>query len=325
MEIAAALNRALARPDLFALEDFDAERLAAYQREWLASDRTALPEKRLRGRNLDLMWQGLFPEWGGDEDTGWADWLRRTEMTLLRGYPEFAVPTWFLVCLFVLELYHFAMVRGLTSRWRIALAIPLFYLVGWLLNREADTPWSDIWFARESVFLYSFYLLGFLLRQTEALERLGGWWSRWPFLAAGGAIVWLTYDLNPGSRLFAPVVLVNMSQHGDLLYFTVTALAGCLAVIGLARLTAGSGVLSSTGRHTLILMGLNSFFFWFANHNLANFLNLPSAPVTVLLACTAVTLVSLGLCAPAVWLLDRYLPQLVGRPRVRGPFLPPLV
>lgn len=243
---------------------------------------------------------------------------------MLRGYPEFAVPTWFLVCLFVLEAYHFAVSRALTTPPRIALTMVLFFVAGWLLTRHVDKPWTDVWFIRESVFLYSFYLLGFLLRRTGALERPGGRLSSWFMLAAGGAVVWFTFDLNPGSRFFAPVVLVNLSQHGDLFYFTLTALAGCLAVIGLSRLTCGSRMVSFIGRHTLVLMGLNSFFFWFVNHNLAHALQLPSSPGAVGVACAAVTAVSLGLCAPAVWLLDRYLPQLVGRPQASGPLLPPL-
>jgi len=41
-------------------------------------------------------------------------------------------------------------------------------------------------------------------------------------LVVGGAAVWLTYNLNSGSRFSAPVVLVNLSQHGDLVYFTIS-------------------------------------------------------------------------------------------------------
>lgn len=321
--IAAALNQALARPDLFTPEDFSGASISGKDREWLAADHSGLPEKKLRGRNMDLMWKGLFPEETGGE-SGWSDWLRRAT-NYWRGIPEFAVPIWFLVCLFTLELFHFGVVRVLTSQVRIALAIPLFFAVGWLLNMNVDTPWTDIWFARESVFLYSFYLLGFLLRRTAALERGGGWWSSWPLLVVGSAVVWFTYNLNPGSRFFAPVVLINLSQHGDLFYFTVTAVAGCLAVVGLARWWPAWSILQYIGRYSLILMGLNSFFFWFVNHNLANLLSLPPSPWTVLFVCTAVTIVSLAVCLPAVWLLDRYLPQLVGRPRVQGPLLPRLV
>lgn len=319
--IAVALNQALARPDLFALTDFDGVPVSGRDRQWLAADRSAVPEKKLRARNADLMWKALFPEDAGGGDSGW---LWRVN-NYWRGFPDLAVPTWFLVGLFTLELFHFLVGRVLTNRIRLVLAIPLFFGVGWLLNMNVDKPWSDIWFARESVFLYAFYLLGLLLRETAFLERGGGWWSSWPLVVAGSGVVWYTFDLNPGSRFFAPVVLINMSQHGSLLYFTITALAGCLAVVGLARLVPRLRVLSFTGRHSLILMGLNSFFFWFVNHNLTNHLDLPPSPVTVLLSCIAVTLISLGLCAPVVWLLDRYLPQLVGRPRVQGPLLPRLV
>ena len=41
--------------------------------------------------------------------------------------------------------------------------------------------------------------------------------------------------------------------------------------------------------------------------------------------CTLVTIGTMLSLAPLVWLLNRYLPQLVGRPRSRGPLLPNLV
>jgi fucose 4-O-acetylase-like acetyltransferase len=215
-------------------------------------------------------------------------------------------------------------VRLLTRPLRIGLAVPFFFGAGWLLNRDAQV-WSDIWYTRESVFLYGFYLVGFLLRQTGLLERIGGGWSRWALLAAGSAALWFTFDLNPGSRVWAPLVLVNHSQHGDSMWFILTALAGSLAVVGLARLVPAPRSLTWVGRHSLILMGLNGFFFSFANEYLAEWMNLPPLPGTVLLWCTAVTVASPAVCVPMVWLLDRYVPQLVGRPRVHGPLLPRLV
>lgn len=321
--IAEALNRSLDSAVLFAPSDFGVGEISSRTKDWLASDRSSQPLERIRRRNADLMWGALFPEWGGEESF-LEDWTDRAKRTVLRGSPNFAVPTWFLVCLFVLEAYHFVVSRLLTSAGRIALAVVAFYVAGWLLNRNVDKPFTDVWFLRESVFLYAFYLLGFLLRSTEALERLRGTAINLAIMVAGGAMAWLTFDLNSGSRFFAPVVYINLSQHGDLLYFTVTALAGSLAVVGLARLTAGTRLIALTGRHTLILMGLNSFFFSFANHALVGVLGLPSTPSVVAAGCLAVTLASLATCVPGAWLLNRYLPQLVGRPRQAGPLLPPL-
>lgn len=40
---------------------------------------------------------------------------------------------------------------------------------------------------------------------------------------------------------------------------------------------------------------------------------------------TLVCLAQMASLAPLIWLLERYVPQLVGRPRVHGPLLPALV
>ncbi|PIE40899.1 MAG: hypothetical protein CSA49_06135 [Gammaproteobacteria bacterium] len=38
----------------------------------------------------------------------------------------------------------------------------------------------------------------------------------------------------------------------------------------------------------------------------------------------AFALLQLVLCIPVIWLLDKYLPQLFGKPNADGPLLPPL-
>ena len=109
------------------------------------------------------------------------------------------------------------------------------------------------------------------------------------------------------------------------MYFAITAVAGSLAVIGLARLLPGWNLVLSTGRYTLILLGLNEIYFNSLNRVLAGVLQIPPSTPQILFWCTLVTFGSMAVCAPLVWLLDRYVPQLVGRPRAKGPLLPSLV
>lgn len=322
--LVAALNAALAQPGLFAAEDFAGSDLTPAEREQLQQGLSQLSEEEVRRFNLRLAWQALYPErrpWHR-ERSYWERWRRQAWMSL-RGYTEFNVPIWFLICLFTVELIHFVAVRLLTSALRIGLAIPFFFGLGWFATAGMELR-GDIWYFRESLLLYAFYLLGFLLRQTGVLER--GWtrWSWGVLAAASSAVLLLTFDLNPGSKIFKPVVLINLSQHGDPLYFVIAAVAGCLAVISLAHLLPAFRLLCFTGRHTLILMGFNGFFFDYANSALVRTMNIPPSPIPILGWCTLVTFASLAACLPGVWILDRYLPQLVGQPRRQGPFLPRL-
>ncbi len=316
-----ALNEELARPDLFGAADLAGVRLPAKDQERLAAGFAGATPDEVRRFQIGLYFRVYFPEWFEDEDSLLGDWGRKLWMTL-KGYTEFNVPVWFLVCLFTLELYHYLVVRLLPTPARIAVAIPLFFAAGWWCTRGIDGWGMDFWFMRESVLLYAFYLGGLLLRRTGMLAWGGRGLGGLLFLG-GAAVLWLTFDLNPGG-IFKPVVLINLSQHGDLLYFVLAAVSGCLAVIGLALLLPAWSALQYVGRHSLVLMGLNGLFFEFLNVPIARALALPADPWGILLGCTAVTAASLAACLPVVWLFDRYLPQLVGKPRVQGPLLPRL-
>ena len=50
----------------------------------------------------------------------------------------------------------------------------------------------------------------------------------------------------------------------------------------------------------------------------------PDTPLATFALCAGVTLASLAASTPLVMALDRWLPQLVGRPGRRGPLLPRL-
>ena len=52
---------------------------------------------------------------------------------------------------------------------------------------------------------------------------------------------------------------------------------------------------------------------------------LPDTQLAVLTAGLLATAGTIAICLPAMYLLNRYLPQLMGRPKVKGPLLKNLV
>ena len=328
--VVGALNSLLDQPDLFEDALFSGCDLPDAARKGLERDRAALTDSLdLRRANWVLTWWSLQPD---SRYWGWArsPWgrLRQNGLASMEGWPSFNVPTWFLLCLFMVELIHFAVARLLTSTKRIAVAVPIVAVVGWFATVGVEFRETfDIWFAREALFLYSFFLLGLLVRRVDLLGAA----RRRGYLVLGAvtstAVLLLTFDLNPGAVNNKPIVLINLSEHGDPLYFAITAIAGCVAVAYLARLTPASRLLSYTGRSTLLLMGMNGLFFHFGNDMLLDHIAtfIPASHVPLLIWCTAATLGTMAISLPMVWLLDRYVPQLVGKPRVAGPLLPALL
>jgi len=328
-QVITALNALLDRPDLFTDEHFAGVDLPEAAREQLQLDRAALTDSlALRHANWTLAWWTLSPDsrhWSRNR-SAWGR-LREYGIVKLQGWPTFNIPTWFLLCLFVVELIHYVVARFLTSTVRIAAAIPLFAVLGWFATVDADYSGGtlDIWFSRESLFLYSFYLLGLLLRRLDlwGMARQRGH-LLWGALVSA-AVLLLTFDLNPGSPVHKPVVLINLSKHGDPLWFGVTAVAGCLAIACLARLAPSYRLISYVGRHSLLLMGMNGLFFHFGNERLLQNVVLPASHLPLMFWCTVASLGTMALSIPLVRAFERYLPQLVGQPRVAGPWLPALL
>ena len=105
------------------------------------------------------------------------------------------------------------------------------------------------------------------------------------------------------------------AQHGDALGFAFSALAGTLAVAGLAMLLPATRIAGWLGRNSLPLMGLNGVFFHFFNPKLADSVMLADDPLAVTGYALALSAVSLLACVPFVALMNRFVPQLIGKPR----------
>ncbi len=268
-------------------------------------------------------------------------YLTGLKMTAL-GVPLFCVPSWFLLLIFSIEILHFFAARlvltapeSLGSHARLGAAILIFYLAGYFLNLYGDFVnlgkgrLFNVLFAHEAVTMYAFYLAGILLRRKRFLI---GQVSR-PLCAlcavALALTVLFTFSLNRGPFNFNynNAVVIMMAAHGHLFWFPVTAAAGSLAVFFLARLTPQAGLLTWLGSHTLILMCLNGIFYHYINPLAAKWVfdHFSGQPGMMLLSGAVITLASLVLCIPPVYFFSRFLPQLTGKPKAQGPWLPALI
>jgi len=260
---------------------------------------------------------------------GYMDGLANTVF----GIPMFCVPSWFLMIIFSVEMVHYWAFRVLTDDRKIVAGMVLFYVVGYLLNWHVDIVnpikgrvigWNYL-FIHEAIVMYAFYLLGVTMRRRAFLRQVHSVPVLVPAAVAAFLIVLFTYRLNSGLFSFPPLdaVVILFSSHGHFIWFPLTAVAGCLMVLFIARALPAWAPTVWMGQNTLILMCLNGIFYHYINPPMARWVvgHLPGSPSTVFWTGCTMTLASLVLCMPLVALLKRWLPQLVGRPTAVGPLL----
>ena len=249
------------------------------------------------------------------------------------GLPMFCIPSWFLLMIFSVEMVHYGAFRFLKTDAGILVGAAVFYVAGYVLNWQIDlfnpvkgrvVGWNYL-FIHEAITMYGFYLLGVYLQRKDLFKQKMAPLILSLGIAISFLIVLFTYRLNTGLFSFAPfdTVVILFSSHGHFIWFPVTAIAGSFLVLFIARATPAQQPLLWLGRNTLILMCLNGIFYHYINPPAAKWVvdHLSGSPLTVLGVGCAVTIGSLIFCMPLIYVFNRYLPQLVGKPKIKGPLL----
>jgi len=250
------------------------------------------------------------------------------------GLPLFCVPSWFILMIFSVELVHYAAFRLVkSSNAKILLGALVFYIAGYVLNLYVEifnpmkgrvVGWNYL-FIHEAITMYAFYLLGiFLRRNPQLMQKLPAGWA-----LAGAClsllIVLLTFRLNTGPFNFNYFnsVVIMFSSHGSFIWFPISAVAGSLFILFLARCTAPNATIVWMGQNTLTLIFVNGVFYHYINPGLAKWAvdSLPGSFFSILQVGCVVTIVSLALSIPFLYVFERFLPQLAGKPGLNGPLL----
>lgn len=250
------------------------------------------------------------------------------------GLPLFCVPSWFILMIFSIELIHYAAFRFLRKHGsRILVGALLFYVAGYWFNLYFDVfnmtkgrvvGWNYL-FVHEAVTMYAFYLVGIFLRRNPSLIQKLPAGLAWAGAGVSILIVFLTFGLNTGpfNLNYYNSVVIMFSSHGHFVLFPLTALAGSLFILFLARCTAPHQAAIWMGKNTLVLIFLNGIFYHYINSPVAKWViaTLPGSFFSILGAGIVMTVISLIACIPFVYLFTRYLPQLAGKPKSDGPLM----
>ena len=253
-------------------------------------------------------------------------------LNTLFGIPAFCVPSWFILMLFSVELVHYGAFRFLRSNSKILVGAVLFYVVGYWLNLKLDIfnplkgrviGWNYL-FIHEAITMYAFYLLGIYLRRRKFLMEKVSLKILVPGAIITFLIVLFTYKLNTGPFNFNyyDAVVIIFASHGNFFWFPVSAIAGSFLILFLAKITPSQKTVVWMGQNTLMLMCLNGIFYHYINGRVAKWVldTLPGSGLTVFWVGCLMTAASLGLCIPLIYIFNKFVPQLVGKPKLSGPW-----
>jgi fucose 4-O-acetylase-like acetyltransferase len=251
------------------------------------------------------------------------------------GHPWFDWPTWFLICLFSCEILAISLLAFTRSKLAAAALGAAALMTGLLACQHATLlfAWAGIpptfWFITEAVVALGFYSFGYVLFPSIKALAINKWSCGITAIMALIALT-TTYSLNNPAPNFV-VMMVGLS-HGWTVPFLLSAAAGITfsiaSVLSLPERVHLNPAVSFLGRNTVALLGLNGLFLHFLNRYALDALKPHNTYLYVTAYCLFGTLLSLGLCAPPIRLINKYAPWLVGatvttnKLRIEKPYAP---
>lgn len=289
----------------------------------------------LVGMGIWIVSEYLAGPSGWIERLGWASLVRHCadEMfsVLVYGRPVWNTLTWFLTCLFTVEICQFVLHRLLRRSVYLTVSILCFGTLAVLMDYYAEAIHNVLgdrrhwWLVTSAAMALMFYQLGILLRRLGWLNAIESRLSLCMLAAVLLTVSLLTFNRNHALNDHSvPVVLMIGAYYGNIWWFLLSSLAGIAAMLYISQIFAANRVLTYLGQITLTLMCLDGILLDFVNPGAAALLMRlhPEQNVWFFTAlCLVCTVLSLLVCIPANWLLERYLPFVIGRAgRPRAPF-----
>ncbi len=252
----------------------------------------------------------------------------------LQGMPLLNLVTWFLACLFSVELLAaLAVVFFKAAPWRLILAAMLYFMIGYyafVRGLATVDGWAG-WLPRllhleDALIVIVFFFAGYLLRDLLILwsknNRRGRAISVAILLVAGYMVLkTFASNLDAGRG-----VLIIASIYGNPIWFLLTAFAGIIFILALSLLLIWDvPYFRFVSQNSLIYLGLNGLNFHFLDDAVARLLSINlQSHLAVFLYGSVYVILTMLIYSPVVFALRRWFPQLVGYPWTSTSLLPPV-
>ena len=239
----------------------------------------------------------------------------------LNGQPRFNATVWFLVCLFTTEVLAVFLLPKIKTVLSGVVLASFFLYFGYALTAipAAEKFFilpKNFWYLHEALLTFGFFAMGYsTFRWLRKLVSI-----KLPFRILlifffAWLMVW-SVNLNSPSDDF--VVVLKASYHGNF-YFFISAFSGILITILIASFIPKLKWIEYLGRNTLILLGTNGLFMSFFNAHIVSWLGHQKSTAWVTFDSIWISILTIGLSVPIIEILNRWVPQLLGKPQAQGP------
>ena len=237
------------------------------------------------------------------------------------GIPFFNGPTWFLIMLFSIQIIYFFLSSITNNNTKLIISMLMFSIAGYLLAPVFEYAMTSIskyfmiikyfWYIPSAFTGIVFFLSGILVRRTSIIGVFNSRKKILLGLFISLALTLLTFNLNDfANSSHYKTVYVNRLVYGNYFYCYFTSFTGIAFVIFLSMLTKPAKIILYYGQSTLVLLGLNGFFYHFINiplyelvirhfHDLNYFV--------LQLICITIVLLQMALCYPFIAIVNRAL------------------
>lgn len=265
--------------------------------------------------------------------------ITKTPLYLL-GIPWLNWPSWFLIALFVAELAFFFIFTITASKKKTLLLASFLFISGWLFNTfKFDHSALFIFSSIYMLHTLPIFLALLLFGQSIKKQIIGI--SRWSnsrvfilfFFSLAITVIANEFNsysaLSPDHPLHAAVPSHRISnlagQYGMLLNYLLICVFGSIAFLCFAKLMPVTYLMRQCGDYSLVLIGLNGLFFNLFNTPLVGlYSDVTDNDALLLMFSCILGFTTLIASLYLAKLLDRLLPQLLGKPMLSGPILPAL-
>jgi acyltransferase len=237
--------------------------------------------------------------------------LKHNIVSYIWGLPGLNWLTWFLVCLFVVELIAFCVLPRLSSKPAVYLGAFIFIFTGIFVCDHCDLflglagiP-KNAWFILVALVPFGFYALGYASFQNISVFARLHVLIRVALAGIFVTMTLITYNLNTPKKFF--IMFLCDPFYGNSLFFIFTSLMGIFFVITIATIVPYNSIIQYIGQNTLMLLGLNGLFYHFINSWIVSNFRPAKTILSVTSYCCVATVLSLAFCLLLIILFNRFM------------------